>query len=128
MTHERDRLSGRSSEGNIAQHPGSIRTVSEPHALELDRAPHWTMKPGWRRRLAHHDLLIEEREDALGRCHGALQEIELLRQILKRLEETASVLDERRENADRQRTVEYPKPSVPEQECHGHRGQDLDNG
>ena len=105
---------------------GPIRAVAEPDPLEAHLAPD-------RLRAACTGLagsgtahrLVEQGEHPLRRGHGALQEVELLREVLQRLEEAAGELDERREHADGQRAVEGPEPAVLQQQRHRHRGEHL---
>ena len=47
-------------------------------------------------------LRVEQLEDALGRRHGALQDVVLLAEVLNRPEESQAVLQERHQHAERQ--------------------------
>ena len=74
----------------------------------------------------HGHRLVEQREDPLRRGHRALEQVELLGEVLQRLEEPPGVLDERRQHAHGERAVEHPQPAVPEQQRHRDRGEHLD--
>ena len=99
VAHQRDGLPRRGRERDIAQHPGALRTVAKPDPLESHLTAHGLRQPHRIDRLQHRHRLIQQREHPLGRGHGALQQIELLREILQRLEEAAGELDERRQHA-----------------------------
>ena len=105
---QRDRLPGRGGEGDVPQHPGPVRRVPEPDPLEADLAPHRPRQRRRARRLGHRHRLVQQGEDPLGRGHRALQQVELLREVLQRLEEAAGVLDERRQHAHREGPVRAP--------------------
>ena len=123
VTHERDRVSGIDSEGNIAQHPvelvfcvngrgnggggcgelltlargllGGLRqgAIGEPHVVELDAS----RAVGKLRSRRRNDLRpgVEQFENALARRHRRLQDVVLLAQVLDGTEEALRILHKR---------------------------------
>ena len=93
--------------------------------LEPDAAAASSCRPGRRGRRDLHRR-VEQSEDALGRSHRRLQDVELLRQVADRLEEALRVLQARDQHAELDRVLHGPPAAVPDDEGSGARAQYLD--
>ncbi len=101
--------------------------IGEPDVAELD-GPLGRGGQGARtRRVGHRRLHVDQLEDALGAGHGALQDVELLGQVLNRTIEPAHVLEKRGDDAHGQRALQHVQSAVPEDERHGDGGHQLDD-
>src|SRR5690606_30076458 len=123
VTHEGKGLARTHLEVHPAKHPrrlasiGWRRSIVEPHVLEGDGdAFAIPNAAGTRRTPACSDhrrcrLLgrrVEELEDPFARGHRLLERIELVGEVLQRLEEASNQLKEGRERADAERRFLYP--------------------
>ena len=126
MADHRHRLPRLDAQVDIAKYP-VLPFVGERDAVEADAA---RVTRRYDRTFPRVDLYfrIQQLEDALGRCHGPLKDVELLGEIADGTEELLGVLYEGDEPPERERTEEDLASSVPDDESEGDRAQNLHDG
>ncbi len=80
-----------------------------------------------RGRREHRGPRIEQVEDALGRCHGGLQNVVLFAQILNGAEESQPILQERRHHSQRQSAGLHAETAIGENAGHGDHREEFDH-
>jgi hypothetical protein len=105
--------------------------VGEPDVLERDRDAGRRGGARGRRARARRPRArlggrVEEAEDALRRGHRGLQDVELLGEVLQRLEEAPHELEERGDRAHGERADADAPRRRDDERRERHRGEDLD--
>ena len=92
-------------------------------------APRSVIPRGRRRRgVGDRRRRVEQREDALGRRHRRLQDVELLGQVADGSEEALRVEHERHQRAELEAALQRPRPAEPDDGGDGEGPEDLDGG
>ncbi len=113
-------------EGDVPEHR-LPRVVGEAHAPELDLSPLDRARGG---PFGGNDRGggVEQLEDPLRRGHGGLQDGVFLAEVRDRPEEAVGILDEGHQRPQRERARKHLEPSVPDDQTHGQRADDLEQG
>ncbi len=95
--------------------------VGEPHVLEDDAARGAAVDEVlWCGGLRERLVVVQQVEDALAGGQGALQRVELVREVAHRLEEHADVLHERDQRTDRHGVAHGLSAAEPQHAAEGH--------
>ena len=116
--------------GRIVRCHAIGRVIRKPDFVEGDR--HAAMRAlgdvGCDGIIGYRGGGIEQREDALRRGHGLLQRVELVAQVLQRLEESTHQLQECGDRAHREQAGVHALRRRHDQAGQGHGREDLDRG